>query len=82
MLRPLKKADAETRQVLNKSLKTEVHSPLCEFYIYIYIYIYIYSFRRLVKGPSNNALLSLDLEDHLCDLGVLNKFVDFYPVIQ
>ena len=35
-----------------------------------------------MKGPSNNALLSLDLEDHLCDLGVLNKFVDFYPVIQ
>ena len=30
-----------------------------------------------MKGPSNNALLSLDLEDHLCDLGVLNKFVDF-----
>ena len=43
---------------------------------------YIYIFSRLVKGPSNNALLSLDLEDHLCDLGVLNKFVDFYPVIQ
>ena len=49
---------------------------------HIYIYIYIYSFRRLVKGPSNNALLSLDLEDHLCDLGVLNKFVDFFHVIQ
>ena len=30
-----------------------------------------------MRGPSNNALLSLDLEDHLCDLGVLNKFVDF-----
>ena len=34
-------------------------------------------FSRLVRGPSNNALLSLDLEDHLFDLGVLNKFVDF-----
>ena len=30
-----------------------------------------------MKGPSNNALPSLDLEDHLCDLGVMNKFVDF-----
>ena len=37
MLRPLKKANAEMRQVLNKALKTEVHSPLCELYMYTYI---------------------------------------------
>ena len=34
-----------------------------------------------MRGPSNNALLSLDLEDHLYDLGVMNKFIDFYLVI-
>ena len=39
MLRPLRKANAETRRVLNKALKTEAHSPLCKLYIYIYIYI-------------------------------------------
>ena len=42
MLRPLRKANAETRRVFNKALKTEAHSPLCKLYIYIYIYIYIY----------------------------------------
>ena len=42
MLRPLRKANAETRRVLNKALKTEAHSPLCKLYIYIYIYIYTY----------------------------------------
>ena len=41
MLRPLRKANAETRRVLNKALKTEAHSPLCKLYIYIYIYIYM-----------------------------------------
>ena len=41
MLRPLRKANAETRRVFNKALKTEAHSPLCKLYIYIYIYIYI-----------------------------------------
>ena len=30
-----------------------------------------------MRSPSNNALPSLDLEDNLCDLGVLNKFVGF-----
>ena len=35
MLRPLRKANAETRRVLNKALKTEAHSPLCKLYIYI-----------------------------------------------
>ena len=40
MLRPLRKANAETRRVFNKALKTEAHSPLCKLYIYIYIYIY------------------------------------------
>ena len=44
MLRPLRKANAETRRVFNKALKTEAHSPLCKLYIYIYIYIYIYPF--------------------------------------
>ena len=38
MLRPLRKANAETRRVFNKALKTEAHSPLCKLYIYIYIY--------------------------------------------
>ena len=42
MLRPLRKANAETRRVLNKAFKTEAHSPLCKLYIYICIYIYIY----------------------------------------
>ena len=32
MLRPLRKANAETRRVFNKALKTEAHS-----YIYMYI---------------------------------------------
>ena len=35
MLRPLRKANAETRRVFNKALKTEAHSPLCKLYIYI-----------------------------------------------
>ena len=39
MLRPLRKANAETRRVFNKALKMEAHSPLCKLYIYIYIYI-------------------------------------------
>ena len=39
-LRPLRKANAETRRVLNKALKTEAPSLLCKLYIYIYIYIY------------------------------------------
>ena len=34
MLRPLRKANAETRRVFNKALKTEAHSPLCKLYIY------------------------------------------------
>ena len=37
MLRPLRKANAETRRVFNKALKTEAHSPLCKLYIYTYI---------------------------------------------
>ncbi len=37
---------------LNKSFKTEVHSPLCELYIYIYIYIYIVS----VEGANSELL--------------------------
>ena len=41
MLRPLRKANAETRRVFNKALKTEAHSPLCKLYIYIYIYIHV-----------------------------------------
>ena len=41
MLRPLRKANAETRRVLNKALKTEAHSPLCKLDIYIYIYTYL-----------------------------------------
>ena len=36
MLRPLRKANAETRRVFNKALKTEAHSPLCKLYVYIY----------------------------------------------
>ena len=45
---------------------------------------YFTYFSRLERGPSNNALLSLELEYHLhvCDLGLLNKFIDFYLVIQ
>ena len=39
MLRPLRKANAETRRVLNKALKTEAHSPLCKLYIYIFTYL-------------------------------------------
>ena len=35
MLRPLRKANSETRRVLNKVLKTEAHSPLCELYNFI-----------------------------------------------
>ena len=35
-------ANAETRRVFNKALKTEAHSPLCKLYINIYIYIYVY----------------------------------------
>ena len=42
MLRPLRKANAETRRVLNKALKTEAHSPLCKLYIYIYIYFFFF----------------------------------------
>lgn len=34
MLGPLRKANAETRRVMNKALKTEAH---CASYIYIYI---------------------------------------------
>ena len=41
MLRSLRRANAEMRLVLNKTLKTEAHSPSCDLYIYIYIYIYI-----------------------------------------
>ena len=44
MLRPLRKANAETRRVLNKALKTEAHSPLCKLYIYIYIYINLFNY--------------------------------------
>ena len=47
MLRPLRKANAETRRVLNKALKTEAHSPLCKSYIYIYTYL------SQVKLPNN-----------------------------
>ena len=32
MLRPLRKANAEPRRVLNKTLKTEAHSPLCDLH--------------------------------------------------
>ena len=39
MLRPLRKANAETRRVLSKALKTEAHSPLCKLYIYKQIYL-------------------------------------------
>ena len=49
---------------------------------YILLVTYFTYFSRLVRDPSNNALLSFELEDHLCDLGVLNKFIDFYLVIQ
>ena len=44
MLRPLRKANAETRRVFNKALKTEAHSPLCKLYIYIYIYMYMHMY--------------------------------------
>ena len=50
MLRPLRKANAETRRVFNKALKTEAHSPLCKLYIYIYIeLIAIKRFRNIKK---------------------------------
>ena len=35
-----------------------------------------------MRGPSNNALLSLDQEEHFCDLGVLNKFVDLNVLLH
>ena len=37
-------ANAETRRVFNKALKTEAHSPLCKLYINIYIYICIFTY--------------------------------------
>ena len=50
-------------------------------YIYIYIYIlYIYIYIVLVDLLKFSQTM-LNMEDYLCDLTVLNKFVDFYPLI-
>ena len=61
MLRPLRKANAETRRFLNKSLKMEARSSLCKLYIYIYIYIYINGFLNVPRTTlqSRQKLLKL-----------------------
>ena len=60
--RPLRKANAKTRWVLNKALKTEAHSPLCELYIYIYIYT---KFIVWCEGKERSIPLQVEQKQHL-----------------
>ena len=59
MLRPLRKANAETRRVFNKALKTEAHSPLCKLYNLIE---WLRQGNREIQGETRFQMLKLENE--------------------